>query len=60
VLRDLIKPIIELDCTLAVTHNEWFNDKIVMAYIKHFNKHIELIGEFKLLILDGHDNYATF
>jgi hypothetical protein len=60
VLRDLIEPIIESGCTLAVTHNEWSNDEIAMAYIKHFNKYTELIGEFRLLILDGHGSHATF
>jgi hypothetical protein len=60
VLRDLIEPIIESGCTLAVTHNGWSNDEMAMAYIKHFNKHTEPIGEFRLLILDGHGSHATF
>ena len=58
--RDLIKVMVKLGATLVVTYNGWFNDEIVMAYIKHFNKHTELIGEFRLLILDGHGSYVTF
>jgi hypothetical protein len=60
VLRDLIEPIVESGCTLAVTHNGWSNDEMAMAYIKHFNKHTEPIGEFRLLILDGHGSHAIF
>ncbi len=31
-----------------------------MAYIKYFNKHTESIGEYRLLILNGHGSHAIF
>src|SRR6266536_1392094 len=54
VLRDLMKYIIKSGCICAVTPNEWSNHDMTMTYIKHFNKHTELIGEYRLLILDKH------
>jgi hypothetical protein len=60
VLRDLINYIIESDCTVAVTDNGWFNDMMVMNYIKYFNKYTEPIGDYRLLILDRYGSHATF
>jgi hypothetical protein len=60
VLRDLMNYIIESDCTITITDNGWFNNIMAMNYIKHFNKHTEPIGDYRLLILDGHGNHATF
>jgi hypothetical protein len=33
---------------------------MAINYIKHFNKHTEPIGDYRLLILDGHGSHATF
>jgi DDE superfamily endonuclease len=60
VLRDLMKLIIELGCTLVVTDNGWSNNFMAMNYIKHFNDLTEPIGDYRLLILDGHGSHATF
>jgi len=60
VLRDLMEYIIESGCTCAVTPNGWFNHDIAMAYIKYFNKYTEPIGEYRLLILDGHGSHVIF
>lgn len=60
VFRDLINYIIESDYTIAVTDNGWSNDIMAMNYIKHFNKHTEPIGDYRLLILNGHGSHATF
>jgi hypothetical protein len=60
VLRDLMSYITESGYTIAVTDNGWFNDIMAMNYIKHFNKYTEPIRDYRLLILDGHGNYATF
>jgi hypothetical protein len=55
-----MKFIIELGCTLAVTDNGWFNNFMAMNYIKHFNDLTEPIGDYRLLILDGHGSHAIF
>jgi hypothetical protein len=60
VLRDLMSYIIESGCTVTVTDNEWSNDMMAMNYIKYFNKYTEPIGDYRLLILDGHGSHATF
>ena len=60
VLRDLMSFIVESGCTIAVTDNGWSNDMMAMSYIKHFNKHTEPIGDYRLLILDGHGSHAIF
>jgi hypothetical protein len=60
VLRDLMEVMVKLGVTLAVTHNEWFNDEIVLEYLKHFHRHARPVGVFRLLILDGHGNHAIF
>ena len=60
VLRDLMSYIIELGCTVTVTDNGWSNNIIAINYIKHFNKHTEPIGDYRLLILNGHGSHATF
>jgi DDE superfamily endonuclease len=55
--------IVESGCTLAVTDNGWSNDSMAMNYIKHFNDSshsTEPIGDYRLLILDGHGSHATF
>jgi hypothetical protein len=54
VFRDFIELIVESGCTLAVTDNGWFNDSMIMNYIKHFNNLTEPIGDYRLLILDGY------
>jgi hypothetical protein len=60
VFRDYIELIVESGCTLAVTDNGWSNDSMAMNYIKHFNDLTEPIGDYRLLILDGHGSHATF
>ena len=60
VLRDLISYIIESGCMIAVTDNGWFNNMMVMNYIKHFNKYTESIGDYRLLILNEYGSHATF
>jgi hypothetical protein len=60
VLRDLMEAIIKLGVILAVIHNRWSNDEMALKYFKHFYRHARLVGVFRLLILDGYGNYATF
>ena len=59
--RDLINYIIESGCTIVVTDNRWFNDIIVINYIKHFNKYTKekRVGEWRLLIYNGYGSYLT-
>jgi hypothetical protein len=60
VLRNLMEAIVKSGATLAVTHNGWSNDEMALEYLKHFHRHTRPVGIFRLLILDGHNNHATF
>jgi DDE superfamily endonuclease len=33
---------------------------MALEYLKHFHRHARPIGVYRLLILNGHDSYATF
>ncbi len=60
VFRDLMDYVVESGCTIAVTDNGWFNDLKVMNYIKHFDRYTELIGDYRLLVLDGYGSHVIF
>ncbi len=55
-----MKYIVKSGYICVVTPNEWSHHDMAMAYIKYFNKYTELIGEYRLLILDKHDNHVIF
>jgi hypothetical protein len=60
ILEDYRDLVIKLGCTLACTKNGWSNNDMVFEYIQHFAKYNRPTGIYILLILDGHNNYATF
>jgi hypothetical protein len=60
VFCDLIEVILKSGATLAYSHNGWSNDVIALEYLKHFHKYAKPIRVYRLLILNGHDNYITF
>jgi len=52
--------IIKSGATLAVTHNGWSNNEMVLEYFKYFYRYARPIRVFRLLILDGYGSHATF
>ncbi len=44
---------------LAISDNEWTNDKLNIKWLRHFNRYTPSIGAYRLLILDNHRNHAT-
>src|SRR5450755_3716280 len=60
VLLDLIKIMLKLKATLAYSHNGWSNNVITFEYLKHFHKHAKATEAYRLLLLNNHNNYATF
>ena len=46
---------------LLVSKNEWTNNKLGVAQLKHFNAHTEThqVGRYRLLILDGHKSHQS-
>jgi hypothetical protein len=54
-------PDLPSDWTIAVSDNGWTTDALGFHWIQHFDKWTKsrVVGQYRLLILDGHGSHAT-
>ncbi|KAF2194150.1 hypothetical protein K469DRAFT_709657 [Zopfia rhizophila CBS 207.26] len=60
--RDFVSILhLDLQMLLKVSESSYSNDQIALDYIKHFNKFTKLglVGEWRLLIYNGHSSHLT-
>ncbi|ERF74893.1 hypothetical protein EPUS_09099 [Endocarpon pusillum Z07020] len=50
------------DYLIETSSTAYMNDEIALVWLKHFDKHItkKQIGEWRMLILDGHSSHTTY
>ena len=52
---------IPYDWKLSVSENGWTNNKLGLAWLKHFDEYTKTrqVGSYRLLILDGHESHLN-
>jgi hypothetical protein len=47
------------DWVIQVSPTGWINNDLALAWLHHFDSHARPIGEYRLLIIDGHESHCS-
>jgi hypothetical protein len=47
------------DWVIQVSSTGWINNDLALAWLHHFDSHARPVGEYRLLIIDGHESHCS-